>query len=296
MAIPETQLETWSHQGSVKQSSDTYNGIRNVLLSPASNYATKQKEAFLQGSYCNDTNIWAESDVDIVMRLDSVFYHDLTRLDAKQRASFEQAFSDGGISFTEWKADVAAQLRKVYGAAVTSGSKAIKIAAGSGRRSADVVAAAQFRRYERFADFADQEYVEGICFFLDDNTRIVNFPKQHSANCTTKHQATDSMFKHMVRIWKNMRGRLEQDGTIPDGLAPSYFIEGLLYNVPNDQFVGSYGDVFVNCYNWIQQADSSQFVCANLQFWLLRCPATVTWAPANFTQFMKALGELWNEW
>ena len=31
MAIPEAQLETWSHQGSVTQSSSTYASIKNML-------------------------------------------------------------------------------------------------------------------------------------------------------------------------------------------------------------------------------------------------------------------------
>lgn len=32
MAIPESQLETWSNRGSVTQSSGTYQTIRNALL------------------------------------------------------------------------------------------------------------------------------------------------------------------------------------------------------------------------------------------------------------------------
>jgi hypothetical protein len=33
-------------------------------------------------------------------------------------------------------------------------------------------------------------------------------------------------------------------GAIEDGVAPSYFLEGLLYNVPNDNFGSSYEDTF----------------------------------------------------
>lgn len=69
MAIPESQLETWSKQGSVTQSSTTYQIIRNALLDAKAVYADKTFEVFLQGSYGNDTNIYAESDVDTVMRL-----------------------------------------------------------------------------------------------------------------------------------------------------------------------------------------------------------------------------------
>ena len=77
MGIPESQLETWSHQGSIIQSSSTYATIKNALESPGSPYASKSFKVFLQGSYGNDTNIYSESDVDVVMRLDSTFLPDV---------------------------------------------------------------------------------------------------------------------------------------------------------------------------------------------------------------------------
>ena len=63
MPIPESQLETWSHQGSIAQSSATHNSIRNVLVAGGTPYAGRTFEVFLQGSYGNSTNIYAESDV-----------------------------------------------------------------------------------------------------------------------------------------------------------------------------------------------------------------------------------------
>ena len=78
MPIPESQLETWSHQGSITQSSATYNTIKDVLEGKNTPYAGKSYKVFLQGSYGNDTNIYTESDVDIVIRLDDCFHHDLS--------------------------------------------------------------------------------------------------------------------------------------------------------------------------------------------------------------------------
>ena len=49
MPIPEAQLETWSHQGSVTQSSSTYNTIKSVLENSTTPYAGKKFEVFLQG-------------------------------------------------------------------------------------------------------------------------------------------------------------------------------------------------------------------------------------------------------
>ena len=69
MAIPESQLDTWSHLGSITQSSTTYNTIKNALEAAENPYAGKNYNVFLQGSYGNNTNIYAESDVDIVIKL-----------------------------------------------------------------------------------------------------------------------------------------------------------------------------------------------------------------------------------
>ena len=41
MAIPESQLDTWSHQGSVTQSSNTYNTIKSALEASTTPYAGK---------------------------------------------------------------------------------------------------------------------------------------------------------------------------------------------------------------------------------------------------------------
>ena len=75
MAIPATQLETWSHQGAVAQSRDTYATIRRALNSDGAQYHGSDCKIFLQGSYGNDTNVYAESDVDMVICLRSTFHY-----------------------------------------------------------------------------------------------------------------------------------------------------------------------------------------------------------------------------
>ena len=134
--------------------------------------------------------------------------------------------------YKKYKEDVLAVLRTNFGTqAVTPANRAIKIADSNTRRSADVVVAAQFRSAGLVGETLGPQYEQGICFFANSD-RIVNYPKQHSANCTGKHQRTNGWFKPTVRIFKNMRSRLVSTGAIPSGSAPSYFIEGLLYNVP----------------------------------------------------------------
>jgi hypothetical protein len=125
---------------------------------------------------------------------------------------------------------------------------------------------------------------------------IANYPKQHSANCTKKHQSTHNRFKPMVRILKNLRGAMVAKNMLGVGVAPSYFLEGLLFNVPDDLYAGSYGDCFVQCINWILETDRTKLVCANRQYYLLREDSPVTWRPSQCDAFLAATVELWNQW
>jgi len=296
MAIPETQFDTWSHQGSITQSSTTYNTIKKALESTGSGYADKDYTVFLQGSYGNDTNIYAESDVDIVIKLSGCFRHDLNKLADDQKAAFKAAYSDATYTHVDFKKDVLSALEAKFGNDVDTGDKAIKIAANGNRRKVDVIAAIQYRRYHKFLNISDQVYDEGICFYNGVGKCIVNYPKQHSANCTAKHQATNEWFKPMVRVLKNLRGKLVEEKMIKEGVAPSYYIEGLMYNVPKEKFGKSFSDTFVNSMSWILEADRSKFVCANEQNYLLREGSPVTWRDAQCTEFLTAACDLWNHW
>lgn len=297
MPIPESQLETWSHQGSITQSSNTYNSIKSVLEASTTPYADKNFKVFLQGSYGNDTNIYAESDVDIVIRLDDCFQSDLELLSDDEKSAYQEAFSNATYTHTDFKRDVLSVLEDQYGSAVKTGDKAIAIDASGSRRKSDVIVATQFRRYFKFRSASDSEYVEGICFFNAAGERIANYPKQHKANLTAKHQASSNWLKPMSRVFKNMRSRMVEDGLIKTGIAPSYYIEGLLYNVPNDKFTSSYESCVFNTLDWYRNnAVKKDLVCANEQYYLLRDGTHTCWPQANCDAFINAAITLWNEW
>ena len=120
--------------------------------------------------------------------------------------------------------------------------------------------------------------------------------KQHSDNCTSKHQATASWFKPTVRMYKNMRNYMIDKGQLRDGVAPSYFIEGMLHNVPNDKFGKSYEDTFVGTFNYLTNADLSAFKCANGIHPLISNSSPVSWNSSDCSTLLSALRTLWNNW
>jgi len=296
MVISESQLETWSHQGSVTQSTQTYDTIKKVLNDTSSPYYSKDFSIFLQGSYGNDTNVYRDSDVDVVIRLNQTYYADTSSLTPDAKANYDRAFSLASYAYTDFKTDVLAWLQQKFGADVKAGKKAIFVQAGGNRRDSDVLVCAQHRRYLGTSTGVDTQYEKGIIFWTSNGTEIVNFPKQHSDNCTTKHQNTNQRFKRLVRVYKNMRNRMIDDGYIADGVAPSYFLEGMLWNVPADKFVQTYKDSFVNTFHWVLNADKTKLSCANDLYWLVRDNSNVCWSTANFDAYLDAVKKYWNEW
>lgn len=297
MSIPKAQLEAWSHQGSIQQSSATYNAIKSTLESTTAPYAGKKIQVFLQGSYGNDTNIWAESDVDIVIELDDCWSSDLSQLEEADKAAYKKAFVDATYGHVEFKRDVLKVLAENYGVSVSAGSKAIAIAASSSRRKTDVIAAVQYRRYFRFKSTDNQLFTAGIYFLNSAGEQVANYPKLHSVNLTAKHKASGNWLKPMIRIFKNLRGRLIDDQLLKAGLAPSYYLEGLLYNAPNEKFETDYQTCLANIMEWIQnEADKDKLVCANEQYYLIRDGYHTCWPKAHAEAFLSGAVTLWDEW
>ena len=291
MAIAERQLETWAQLGKTGQFTDTYKSIRENLLDASAPYPVKDVEVFLQGSYGNDTNVYADSDVDIVLKHKGAFYYDISKMTPEEQEHFKGVFSkDAEYGYTKFKTDAEAWIARLYNG-VQLGKKAIVVPSNNNRRNADILVCEQFRRYTAY-DFGVHKYHEGVAFY-SGGKRIENFPNQHSENCTGKHQATKGNFKPMVRVFKNMRNTMIEKGLLAYGVAPSYFIESMLSNVPNDKFAGDYGDMWVECFNWAVTADESKLATASDLHWLVRENASVCWPSANFHAFTAALKGYW---
>lgn len=297
MAIPEDQLTVWANIGAQVTSKETYATVKSTLESADSGYADKKYKVFLQGSYGNDTNIRTESDVDVVIRLDSVFYYDIEPLPEPQQTAFKTTHPAAQYTYKMFKDAVIAHLTVSFGNVVEPGEKAVLIKPSGNRRKTDVLIAAEFRRYSRYWTEQDESHVKGVCFFSkSDNRRIANFPGLHRDHLVNKNQSTSEWFKHIVRIFKNARVRMIEDKLIEPGSAPSYYLEGLLYNVPTDCFGGSYDASMVKCINWLYKADRSRFRCANEQYLLLDGNPDVSWNSTDCDNYLNSLIAMWNDW
>lgn len=290
MAIPEAQLDTWSHQGSITNSANTGNSVKNALDTYTGFPEDISFNVYLQGSYKNDTNVYGESDVDVVVELTSSFQNNLTQ---EQKTSL--GFTSADYGFSDFRNDVDTCLRAYYGANnVSLENKVIKISPTTNRLDADVLVCSQYRLY--YGPLNANNHHKGVVFTTRNTfQKIINFPKKHSDNGTAKHQATNQWFKPTVRIFKNMRNHLVNNYGFQKSVAPSYFIECMLANIPHNQFGTNYQTTIINCHNYLTNNSKDGFMCLNgvRPLW---GDTTENWNQADANTFLEQVAQLWNNW
>lgn len=298
MPIPEAQLNTWSHQGAITTSSAAYASIRHALLKTSSPLANRGVEIFLQGSYANSTNIYGDSDIDVVVLYKDTFYKDMSALAPAQQQMHERVFPPATYNWADLRGEVLTALRSHYGAgSVSVGTKAIKVETGSGRRASDVVPAMQFRRYATFADKDNLSAHWGIQFFDSPGNPVVNYPKYHIERGEDKNKdsRTRGRYKATVRLFKNLRNYLVDNNLLDEKAAPSYFLECMLHNVPDNLFGGSFSDSVPAILGYLLKTPYAPFLCQNGVTPLIGSGST-QWPAENFAAFVVAAQHAWNNW
>ncbi len=207
MIDPETLIE-WSLSGKSKFDSNAYNRFTKVI----SSCFPKTIDIFLQGSYANSTGVYGNSDVDIVAickgyYIDSPYtYADLKRL----------------------KYDMYESIKRHSTFKLIMGKKTIKYKGSPKYSPVDILPC---------IPHISNKGELGITFYdYSRKVPIYNYPKQHIKNGIEKNKRTGESFKRTVRVFKCARNLLLEEGVIKEKSAPSYFVECLLYNVPDKCF------------------------------------------------------------
>ena len=255
MAIPESQLESWTGLGAQQGSANTYNSIQAALQAHTWP-GTMNQISYLQGSYPNFTNIRGDSDVDVVVESTNVFYNDaLPELRAQLGLT-----GGGSYGWRELRSQVKSALENYYGAGLVSEStsgKCLRVARRGNRLDADVVPCVTIKHYDGTFHAAS-----GITLWTKAGVQIVNYPKLHLQNGASKNTACNQQYKPTVRIFKNARNRAGSN-------FPSYFLECMIYNVPTVYFSTIRADTFrealVFLYNSMSNGTLDSFSCQNGQ-------------------------------
>ena len=290
MVIPEPDLNRWSNHGPQASSIQTHEAIRAALES----YSWPEHvtyDFFLQGSYSNDTNIRGDSDVDVILKFNHCFHYDWSRLDSCDQAELEKTFQPATYLWDDFRRDAFAALDNKFHAFIEQDNKSIKLKAALPRLAADVVVCLEYRKYTSLNSF-----VEGITFYaLQDKRWIINYPQEHRKNGAAKNSRTLDRYKPAVRMLKNARNHLVDNKVIRRSLAPSYFMECLIYNAPDNVFKKDLQETYRCIVDWMVHSDISKAVCPNKQQYLFGT-SPVQWSLEDAKALSNRLAMLWNNW
>ena len=280
MPIPESTLSRWSHHQAATAFKQAHVPIRKAM-EEHKGLSQFTYEVFLQGSYKNDTNLGGDSDVDVVIRLAHKLDPGVVGLTEAelQRADSHKAAQRHWQLF--WRHALRAMKARFKDDA-SSGRKTLKIKRGKLPADADLVVTLRYRG--------------GIAFYLSDERRwVVSYPQQHHQWGLKKDKATSQRFKRTVRMFKAARNRLVEKEVLKKEAAPSYFIECLLYNVPDHLFKRKRVATYTGILDWLDTAKLKGSICQNGKVALFG-RGKEQWTVDKAKEFVKAMRELWDTW
>lgn len=251
MAISETQLQTWTNAPASTKIQFTHEQVRKALAQSAA-LKSKEYEVYLQGSYANSTNTKGESDLDIVVQLNSTYSYDLSALPPESISSLSSVIAKATYTWTDFRNDVIFALNNYFGSnqLKTTGNKSLKLIGTASRINADIVPCLCHKKFIN----TYEPPVEGIKFWtIKEGNPIINYPRVHLKNGEDKNKEhrTNTKYKHAVRILKNLKQNLVEKHGFDPRKAPSYFIESTIYNVPDEHFKTDHQSTFTYAVDWI---------------------------------------------
>jgi hypothetical protein len=233
----EAQLERWGQPPGVTERERMENAERMVkaAIQASPQLQARDIRVFVQGSYRNRVNVRSDSDVDVGVVCFDTYFPEYP--DDNVRILMEKRAADATYTYANFKDDVEIALVAKFGRqSVARGPKAFDVKATSYRVDADVAAFCEHRRYT-----SASQYLSGVQMFPEDGrpTVIRNWPEQHYSNGVNKNDRTGRRYKKMVRILKSLACEMSDEGISSAQSAPSFLIECLVWNAPDDAFVES---------------------------------------------------------
>ena len=281
MNINEDTFTSWANPPSESEADrcdNAENAVRKAIAADES-LSMLKLSVFAQGSVRARTNVRQNSDVDICVRRNDVFF-DLYPT-GKSRADFKNVASP--VLFPEFKNQVETAMVQYFGAdGLSRGDKAICIHANTYRIDADVVPTFEYRWYTGdVKDDGSDYFHSGVSFRTDSGKLIFNWPEQNYINGVSRNNSSARRYKRVIRILKRMRDRMIVDDVPEAQSMASFLIECLVWNAPPSAFAHArYTDNIrdVLAHTWNQTRTDNE--CAN-------------WGEVNELKYLFHPGQPW---
>lgn len=222
----EAQLAGWTGPSSTSEQ-EKQDRTRRMIAEAVDGHAAFEGcslSVYPKGSYANQTNVRADSDVDIVVQCHECEYWDEET--PGSRGSVGTAY-EGIWSPSKLRSELVAALKAKFGSQVdANGSTAIVVRSSTARVDADVVPCFDYQYFFRSGGSR-----EGTRVFKKSGDPLENYPAQHLAKGLAKDRRTSGSFKKAVRILKRVENLMVTAGDHRE--VPSYLVECLVYNCPD---------------------------------------------------------------
>ena len=247
MPVTEQQLDTWAKPVRLRKDIETRDYVKNLFR--GYQFQSSNFEIYLQGSVANYTNIRADGDIDIVFQYNGTFGYSRNYGDYNSPSSY---------SLNHLRSRIRSILND-HNIRCQDKDKCIKLNLKERWQDVDLIPCFQYRYH-----LSRYNYCEGIKIRTLNGKEIINYPKIHRMNGEKKNDGAPN-HKNMVRVFKNIKKRLVEERWCEEELAPSYFIECLLYNVTDRAFYGNNSQSFVSCLTYLakQRQNWGDFKCQN---------------------------------
>lgn len=197
-----------------QNASTAYNNVKQILENDEG-----MKELgpyiFLQGSYRRDTAIYTINDVDIVVLCQNLCY--------PPSGGPGRSYSRNDIFSIIAKAIRSSNLYKDK-VTYTPASKCIKVMTTVRLDVLPVV---------RCKGHTDVQYEPIVMYHPDYDGWIKTYARYHRNHCSEKNAITDGNFIPLTKIFKHLRDNTQG---LSSEVAPSFYIECLLYDIDNEKY------------------------------------------------------------
>ena len=256
MQFSEKELKLFSQIGYKNECKFTANSIKDTLKNSKRLKNQFEFQIYLQGSYKNQTNTYS-SDIDIIVQLRKLLNRDISTNIDNERINTWKFF----------KQEIKEELNSKYGENnVSIGNKSIKLSTPYLYSEVDVVPCLEGYKY----NYSHDKVYEAVNFWTNEETRLItSFPKLHYRNGLIKNRNTNKLYKPTVRMFKTLRVYLIENNIIKKEDISSYFIECILFNVPDSLYFKKYSKRILYIIYFLKSTNLKHFMHQHMNSKLL---------------------------
>ena len=269
-------------------------------------------DIFIHGSYANKSNIYFPSNLEIVVEITTA-----RKFSPEEVLLENNYFVDVPIVFgpREFRKLLTDALYDFVGDKLSEHPKTLRLSGLEKiKHDVDITPCVNFHFYQDGGVIRNR----GVLLYDTSVARnIVSFPRLHAQNGFDKDASTAGNFKRMVRLFKTLHSlNVNEFSFTSSDTASGYFVECLLYNVPDKMFIDSsirtrqgiarkdqedgteksgevpqrqsLNEIFFKVINYLLNADMDDFVCQNT-VWTLFGSAAEFWDKPRAEAFLGSV-------